>query len=131
MCDRVVSKNLFLLIYCPERYKTQKMCDESVDDCLTALNFIPDWSVTNKMLENFHDTLNANDDILFFNEDFSKVKFFANQMGILGVDLDKVNLDDANNFYEDDPDTIFHVGLLAWHNKFEKRKAVKEKISEN
>ena len=38
--------------------------------------------------------------ILSFNEDFSKAKLFANKMGILGVDLEKMNLDDDNNFYE-------------------------------
>ena len=30
-------------------------------------------------------------------------------MDILGVDLDKINLDDDNNFYEDDPDTIINA----------------------
>ena len=30
MCVRVVSENLFKLVYCPNRYKTQKMCDEAV-----------------------------------------------------------------------------------------------------
>ena len=44
------------------------------------------------MFEKFHDALNANDDILFFDEDFSKVTFFTNQMGILVVDLDKLTL---------------------------------------
>ena len=47
-------------------------------------------------------------------------------MSILVVDLDKFNLDDGNNFYENNPETIFHVKLLAWHNKFEKRKALKK-----
>ena len=63
----------------------------------------------------------ANDDILFFDKGFSKVTFFANEMGILGVDLDKINLD--NDFYKDDPETTIHVRLLAWCHKFEKRKA--------
>ena len=36
--------------------------------------------------------------MLFFDEHFSKVTFIANDMGILGVDLDKINLDDNNNF---------------------------------
>ena len=63
----------------------------------------------------------ANDDILFFDKGFSKVTFFANEMGILGVDLDKINLDD--DFYKDDPETTIHVRLLAWCHKFEKRKA--------
>ena len=47
-------------------------------------------------------------------------------MGILGLDLDKINLDDENNFYEDDPETIIQVRLSAWHNKFEKCKALKK-----
>ena len=51
-------------------------------------------------------------------------------MGILGVDLDKINLDDDNNFYEDDTDTIINVRLLAWLNKFEKPKALKKTIDE-
>ena len=68
-------------------------------------------------------SLNANDDILFFNKDFSKITFFANEMGILGVDPYKINLDDDNNFYDDYLETIIHVRLLAWRNKFEKWKA--------
>ena len=32
-------------------------------------------------------------------------------MGILNIDISNVNLD--NNFDEDDPDTIFHIKLLA------------------
>ena len=51
------------------------MCDESVDDWLAGLKFIPEWFVTSKMLQKFHDALNAND------KDFSKVTFFANEMG--------------------------------------------------
>ena len=39
MCERVVSEDPFMLIYYPDRYKTQKMCDEAVDDCLAALKF--------------------------------------------------------------------------------------------
>ena len=33
-------------------------------------------------------------------------------MGVLGVDLDKTNLDDDQNFYEDIPYTTIHVRLL-------------------
>ena len=49
-------------------------------------------------------------------------------MGIVNIDLNNINLD--NNFDEDDPDTIILVRLLAWHIKFEKRKELKKKISE-
>ena len=41
-------------------------------------------------------------------------------MGILSVNLNNINLDDAN-YEEDDPDTIILIRLLAWHIKFEKR----------
>ena len=32
MYDRVVSEDPFILKYCLDRYETQKMCDEAVDD---------------------------------------------------------------------------------------------------
>ena len=53
--------------------------------------------VTSQTLENFHDAVLANDDILFFDEDFNKVSFFANQMVILAVELDKIVLDHDDN----------------------------------
>ena len=65
--------------------------------------------------------------MLFFDEHFSKVTFIANDMGILGVDLDKINLDDNNNFQKDNPEIIIHTKILAWHSKFEQPKARKER----
>ena len=62
--------------------------------------------------------------MLFSDEDFSKVTFFADQMVILRVDLDNINLND-NNFYEDDPEIIIDVKLLAWHYIFKKNKVLK------
>ena len=76
----------------------------------------------------FHDALNANDNIdniFFFDENFSKFTFCANQIGILGVDLDKINLDDCNNFDKDDPETTLYVRLLAWRSKCEKSEVFK------
>ena len=105
------------------------MCHEAFDDCLTALKFIADWFVTSKVLEKFHDTLHANDVILLFDEECSKVTLLGNQMGILGVDLDKINLDDDINFDEDDPEAIIHIRSLAWRNKSEKLEAFKKNIS--
>ena len=67
---RVISEDHFMLMYCPDRCKTQKMCDEAKDDCLAVLKLIPDWFVTSKVLEKFHDALLANDDIPFFDERF-------------------------------------------------------------
>ena len=80
------------------------------------MKFIPDWFVTSNVLEKLGNALHANDDVLFYNEDFGKVTFIANQKHTLAVDLEKVNLD--NNYNEDDPDTIIHIRLLARHSKF-------------
>ena len=49
-------------------------------------------------------------------------------MGILNIDLDNISLD--NNFDEDDPDTVILIRFLAWHIKFEKRKALKKELNE-
>ena len=98
------------------------MCDD--DNCLAALKFIPEWFVTSKMLEKLDNVLHADDDILFYNKDFDKVTFISCQRYILTVDLDKINLDNDNNFDEDDPDTIIYVRLLAWWTKFKNRKAL-------
>ena len=66
MLDSVVSEVPFIIVYCLDKCKTQRMCDEAVDNCLAALKFIPDLFVASKMFENFDKALLANDDILFF-----------------------------------------------------------------
>ena len=92
MCERVISEDPFMLVYCPNRYKTQRMCGEDVDECLAALKSIPDWFVASKMLGKLDNVLHANDDILSYNEDLDKVTFVANQRHIPSVDIDKTNL---------------------------------------
>ena len=79
------------------------------------------------MLGKLDNALHANDDIFFYKEDFDKVTFIANQSHILVVDLGEINLDNDNSFNEDDSDTIICVRLLAWHSKYEKRKALKKR----
>ena len=51
MSDRVVSEDPFLIIYCPDKFKIQRMCDEAVDDFLAALKLISDWFVTSKIIK--------------------------------------------------------------------------------
>ena len=34
MCHKIISENPFMLKYCPDKYVTQKMFDEAVDDFL-------------------------------------------------------------------------------------------------
>ena len=112
------------------------MCDEAVNDCLASLfinllqffyKFISDWFVTKEILEKDDNVLHANDEILFYNEDFDNITFTANQKHILAVDVYKINLDNDKNFDEDDLDTIIHVRRLGWSSKFEKQKALKKR----
>ena len=39
---RVVSEDPFLIVYYPDRYKTQRMCDEAVNCSIAALRFLSD-----------------------------------------------------------------------------------------
>ena len=123
MCDTIISDDPFSLRYVPDQYKTQQMCD--VDDCLGTLKFVPDLFVTSKMTKILFAALYSDENILYFNEDSSNVVFICIGMGILNINLNNINLGD-NNYDEDDPDTIIHVRLLAWHIKFEKRKELKK-----
>ena len=67
----------FILLYCVNRYKTSKRCDEAVEDCLSALKFVPDWFVTNKMLRKLHEGFFTNYDILSFDEDFGNIEILV------------------------------------------------------
>ena len=102
------------------------MCDEAVDDCLAAFKFVPDWFVTSKMIKILFTAFYADENILYFNEHSGNVKITCNEMGILNMDINNINLDDTT-YDEDDPDTIILVGLLAWHIKFEKHKALEKR----
>ena len=128
MCDKIISENPFMLKYCPDKYITQKMCDEAADDFLPTINFVPDWFVTIKMIKKLFTALHADKNILYFDQDSANVVSNCNEMGILDIDLKNFNLD--NDFDEDDPGTIIHVELLAWHIKFEKCKALKKELNE-
>ena len=64
MCDRVVSEDLFLIVYCINKYKTQRMCDKAVDDSLAAFKYIADWFVTSKMIKELFTALYAYENII-------------------------------------------------------------------
>ena len=129
MRDSSVSEDPFLIVYCPDKYKTQRMCDKAVDDSLAALKLISYWFVTSKMIKKIFTALYADENILYFNEDSGNVVFSCIEMSILNLDLNNSNLD--NDFDEGDTDTIILIRLLAWDIKFEKMiKNVKKIISE-
>ena len=67
------TRNLWVLFlktlfckYVAKRYKTQKMCDEAVDDCLAAPKFTPDWFAISKMIKKLLATSYTHDNILLF-----------------------------------------------------------------
>ena len=99
------------------------MCDKAVDYCVAALKFVPDWFVTSKMTKELFTASYADDTNISTNVGFS-----FNKIGILNIDLHNINLD--TTFDEDDPNTIILIRLLAWHMKFEKRKAFKKELHE-
>ena len=57
----------------PDQHKSQQMCYKAVDDCLAALKFVPNWFVTSKMIKIVFTALYTDENILYFNEDFSNV----------------------------------------------------------
>ena len=86
MCDKVVSEDLFLIVYCPDKYKLRNVW-KAVDDSLGALKLIPNWFVTSKTIKKLFTSLYVDKNILYFNEDSSNVKFSCNEMGILNIEI--------------------------------------------
>ena len=70
----------------------------------------------------------ADENILYFNTVSGDAVFHCKGISILNIDLDNISLHDT--FYEDDPDAIMLMRLLAWHVKFRKRKEPKKELSE-
>ena len=76
----------------------------------------------------FHALL-TDHNILFFDEDSGNVTFSSDELGIISLDLNNNNLDDAN-FYYYDPKNIIQVRILVWHNNLEV-KYLKKSLSRN
>ena len=79
--------------------------------------FVPDWFVTNKLLEKIDDLVLSNNDIDLevINSDIATVLSDTRRLFI--IDLTHINLDD-NNFDEDDLGTIVYVRLMARCNRY-------------
>ena len=79
--------------------------------------FVPDWFVTNKLLEKIDDLVLSNNDtdLEVINSDIATVLSDTRRLFI--IDLTHINLDD-NNFDEDDLGTIVYVRLMARCNRY-------------
>ena len=124
LCDKVCEKP-FKLKYCPDRYKNQKMCDNAVNTYLLALKFVPDWFATSKMIEKLNTAVFYNVYIVFGDLESDLLHYLAVNRPY-SVILDKINLDD-NSFDNCDRETINHVKLMAFHNKYKQLKASKKR----
>ena len=104
-CLIVVSEERFMLKYCPDKYKGKETCGNAVDDVLVF----------------------ANGDIFFYDVDCNNITFPNDDVVLSNIDLININLDD-DIFDEDDPETIDHVRLMTWRNRFKQCKSCKKEI---
>ena len=64
MCDRVVSEDPFLILYCPGKYEPLAMFDEAVHDSLAVLKLIPECFVISKMIKKLYTALYEDENII-------------------------------------------------------------------
>ena len=104
------------------------MGDKAVYACLLQLRCVADWLATNKILENRDNVLLPNDDIDLDDIDSDTGTFCSVGTGLNTIDLNNINLGNEK-FDEDDPETVIHIRLMAWCNRYKQRKACKKDIS--
>ena len=92
------------------------MRDKVVDLYLLALKFVPDWFVTSKMIEKVDNSGFCNDDLFFGDIDYD-VTLFSNDIGLISINHNNISLDD-DNFEDYDPETINHVRVMTWYNRY-------------
>ena len=105
-----------MLKCCRDRYKTQKMCDKTVDACLPESKSFLDLLFTSKMLEIFDNVVFSNDNI--------DLHYIKSDIVTLFSDYTDININ-----LDEDLETMIHVKIVAWHNKLKQREAFKREIS--
>ena len=78
------------------------------------------------MLEKIDNVIFFNDDVVF-NTD-SDVTLFSDAMCLANIYLNSISLDYVKS-HDDDPETIIHVRVMVWCNRYKQRKACKKEIS--
>ena len=87
-CVIDVSEGSSFIVYCPDKYITQKMCNKPVGDSLASMKLITDWFVASKMIKRLFTALYADENILYYDEDSDNVAFI--EMGILNIDINNI-----------------------------------------
>ena len=110
MCDKVVSKDTFILKYCHGKYNTQEMFDKSVKPCLQTLIFVHDCFVRSKIIEELDSSLFHDDYVVFGDLWFNLVTLSREYIGLNSITLDNINLGD-DHFDNCDPEPINYIKL--------------------
>ena len=116
---------LLLIVYCSDKYESQKMRDDVVNDCVPALKFILTGLLQIKYLKKMIMLYTLMMIYSFIINIFMKPHLLLIKNIFLLQILKKINLD--NNFDEDDLDTFIYTRFLAWHSKLKKREALKKR----
>lgn len=69
------------------------------------------------MSEKLYSSISSNDDIVFLYISFNIVTFFSIDISLNTINLNNIKLDD-NDFDNYDPETIIHVHLMGWCNRY-------------
>ena len=100
-----------MLKYCLDRCKTQKICDKAVNSYLLTLQFVSNWFLTNRMIEQIDNALFCNDNIIFGDIGTDIATFFSNNISLNIINHNNVNLDN-NNFDDCYPKTTYDYGPI-------------------
>ena len=71
MCSSTVCRKPRTMMFVPDHFKTQEMCERAVKDDPSFLQFVPDWFVTLQQIDIWHgnDDFNDNGDYWDDNKD--------------------------------------------------------------
>ena len=62
MCSEGITTNPLLLRFVPDQFKTSMMCVEAARKESWALQYVPDWCVTQERAEIWHEDINSDDE---------------------------------------------------------------------
>ena len=79
-----------------------------------ALKVVPDWFVTNKMVDILNKVVFSNNDIHFNYIDPDIITLFCDDIGINTININIINLDGN----DDNIETMINVKLVTWCSKY-------------
>ena len=101
--------------FVPDQHKIKEMCDKVILENGKMLGL---WIVSDCY----------KDQNCVINYDI--VTLVTNGIVLNSINLNNINLDDVN-FDNYDPETINHISLIAWYNRYKQCKAYEKKDNQN